>query len=360
MNTHVAHVRSFLREHGIDAFLIKSKTMKKYLGTLTGSGCNVLITASPRECGYLIMDGRYVNEAAEREHDLEFRVHAQGESYLGALEAALAECGCSSVAVESDAVRVPEFRALEALGLSIELLGSEVARMRMVKDDEEVAAVQRAVDLADDVYAKVLERLRVGMTEYEIGALVQYFTLAAGAETMSFDTIVCTGPRTAMPHGRPTSRTVRAHEPVLIDFGAQLDGYQSDMTRVCFLGEPTGQMRELYDVVLEAHLAGVRAIRSGAIARDVDAAARAIIEDAGYGEYFTHGLGHGIGLGGDYPLLNRSGDVVLGENMIMSCEPGVYLPGVGGVRIEDDVVVRDGVGCSMNRTSKSLTVMDAG
>lgn len=355
MNAHVGNVRSFLEERGIDAFLVKSKTMKKYLGTLTGSGCNVLITA---ECGFLIMDGRYVNEANERERDLEFRVHQQGVSYLDELRTCLTECGCTTLGVESDAIRVPEYQKLEALGFEIVLLGSEVARMRMVKDEAEIAAVQRAVDLADDIYAKVLGQLHVGMTEHEIGALVQYYAFAAGAEAMSFDTIVGTGPRSAMPHGRPTDRTVQAHEPILIDFGAQLDGYQSDMTRVCFLGEPTSQMREVYDVVLEAHLAGIDAIKTGVVAKDVDAAARKVIADAGYGEYFTHGLGHGIGLGGDLPLLNTTGDVVLGENMIMSCEPGVYLPGVGGVRIEDDIVIRGGVGCPMNRTPKHLTVLD--
>ncbi len=355
MNAHVKNVRAFLAKRDIDAFLIKSKTMKKYLGTLTGSGCNVLVTT---ERGFLIMDGRYVNEASERERDLEFRVHAQGEGYLGELREALASCGCKTLAVEADAIRVPEYRELERLGFELVLLGDEVARMRMVKDDAEVAAVQRAVDLADDVYARVIERLRVGMTEHEVGALVQYYTLSAGAEAMSFDTIVGTGPHSALPHGRPTDRVIQPHEPVLIDFGAQLDGYQSDMTRVCFLGEPVERMREMYEVVLAAQLTGIDAIRPGMAARDVDAAARKVIADAGYGEYFTHGLGHGIGLGGDLPLLNQSGDVVLGEGMIMSCEPGVYLPGVGGVRIEDDVVLRDGVGCPMNTTSKQLLVLD--
>ena len=355
MNAHVDNVRAFLDERGLDAMLIKSKTMKKYLGTLTGSGCNVLIT---RERGYLIMDGRYVNEAAERERDLEFRVHEQGASYMDELRAALADEGCRTLGIESACVLVPEYRRLEELGFELVLLGDECARMRIVKDEAEIAAVQRAVDLADDIYAKVVDRLHVGMTEHEIGALVQYYAFAAGAEAMSFDTIVATGPRAAMPHGRPTGRTVGVHEPILIDFGVQLDGYQSDMTRTCFIGEPTEQMREIYQVVLAAQLAGIEAIRSGVVARDVDAAARKVITDAGYGEYFTHGLGHGIGLGGDLPLLRASGDIVLAENMIMSCEPGVYVPEVGGVRIEDDVVVRNGVGVPMNATPKDLLVLD--
>lgn len=238
------------------------------------------------------------------------------------------------------------------------LLDGELARMRIIKDEYEIAAVQHAVDVADDVYAKVLEHLHIGMTEYEISALVHYYSIAAGAEAMSFDTIVATGERSALPHGRPTMRTVNEGEPILIDFGVQINGYQSDMTRVCFIGQPSSQMAKVYDTVLAAQLAGIEAIREGVVARDVDAAARKVIADAGYGAYFTHGLGHGIGMGGDLPLLNTSGDIVLRNGMIMSCEPGVYLPGVGGVRIEDDVLLRDGVAVPLNHTPKQLRILE--
>ena len=355
MNAHVDNIYTFLDEHKLDALLIKSKTMKRYLGTLTGSGCKVLFT---RDRGFLIMDGRYVNEAREREFDLEFRVHEQGTSYLAELERALKECGCSTLGIEESEITISEYRNLEGLGLEITLLGSEMALMRLRKDEAEIAAVQHAVDVADDVYAKTIERLHVGMTEFEISALVHYYSIAAGAEAMSFDTIVATGERSAMPHGRPTDRRVQAHEPILIDFGVQINGYQSDMTRVCFLGAPTDQMAHVYETVLNAHLAGIDAIRCGVVARDVDAAARRVITKAGYGEYFTHGLGHGIGMGGDLPLLNTSGDIVLDNGMIMSCEPGVYIPGVGGVRIEDDVLLKDGVSCPLNHTDKQLRILD--
>lgn len=355
MNARVETVRSLLEECGLDALLIKGKTLKRYLGTVTGSGCKVLITP---DGGYLIMDGRYVNEAHELEHDLEFRVHDQGISYLGELARLIEELGIRRMGAEASAVLVPEYAKLVDLGLEPVLLDTELARMRIIKDEAEVAAVQRAVDVADEVYAHVLERLHVGMTEYEISALVQYYSIAAGAEAMSFDTIVATGERSALPHGRPTARTVREGEPILIDFGVQLDGYQSDMTRVCFLGEPSSELVNVYETVLAAHLAGIDAMRVGAVARDVDAAARRVISDAGYGACFTHGLGHGIGMGGDLPLLNTSGEIVLENGMIMSCEPGVYLPGVGGVRIEDDVLLRDGVACPLNHTPKQLCVLE--
>lgn len=355
VNAHVANIRSFLDERGLDAVLIKSKTMKRYLGTVTGSGCKVVIT---RERGFLIMDGRYVNEAAGLERDLEFRVHEQGAGYLGELDAALRASGCGKLGVEEAEISISEYADLQSLGLDLTLLGDEMALMRLVKDEEEIAAVQHAVDVADDVYAKVLEHLKVGMTEFEISALIHYYSIAAGAEAMSFDTIVATGERSALPHGRPTARRIQAHEPILIDFGVQINGYQSDMTRVCFLGAPSDEMAHVYETVLAAHLAGIDAIRCGTVARDVDAAARVVIERAGFGEYFNHGLGHGIGMGGDYPLLNKSGSIVLDNGMIMSCEPGIYLPGVGGIRIEDDVLLRDGVSHPLNRTDKQLRVLE--
>lgn len=355
MNARVEAVRALLEEHELDALLIKGKTLKRYLGTVTGSGCKVLIT---REGGYLIMDGRYVNEAQALEHSLTFCVHDQGVSYLVELTRLVEELCIRRMGVEASAVLVPEYARLIDLGIEPILLDSELARMRMIKEESEIAAVQRAVDVADEVYAQVIERLHVGMSEYEISALVQYYSIAAGAEAMSFDTIVATGERSALPHGRPTARTVREGEPILIDFGVQIDGYQSDMTRVCFLGEPSSELVGIYDTVLAAHLAGIAAIRAGVAARDVDAAARHVIVEAGYGEYFTHGLGHGIGMGGDLPLLNASSETTLEDGMIMSCEPGVYLPGVGGVRIEDDVLLRDGRACPLNHTPKKLRVLE--
>ena len=177
---------------------------------------------------------------------------------------------------------------------------------------------------------------------------------------MSFETIVATGERTALPHGRPTSRKVKAHEPILMDFGIQYKNYQSDMTRICFIGKPTPEIETIYNTVLKANLAGIAAIKEGAIAKDVDAAARQVIEASGYGEYFNHGLGHGIGVDNscELPILNGKGDIVLKENMVMSCEPGIYVPNLGGIRIEDDVWIHDGIGIPLNTTTKDLIILE--
>ena len=353
---HMGRVRAQLAEAGCDAVLIKSKTMKKYLDTMTGSGCKVLITKD-RAC--MILDGRYINEAREREHDLELVEHQQGESYLPYVKSLLEWEGAHVLGVEADQMLVGEYRKVSDLGFEVRLLDDEIPLMRIVKDASEIAAVQRAIDITDEIYAEVVDRLHVGMTEFEISALLQYHAISRGAQQMSFDTIVGTGPRSAMPHGRPTDRAIRPHDPVLIDFGIQYGNYQSDMTRVAFMGEPAPEMRRIYDVVLEAHLAGIAAMRAGAVAGDVDRAARDVIERAGYGDEFSHGLGHGIGIGdgNEWPLLRPGSATVLTDGMMMSCEPGVYVPGVGGVRIEDDVVIEDGVGRSMNHTPKGLRVL---
>ena len=360
MAKRIDKVQQFLKDKNIDALLIKSKTLKKWMSTLTGSGCQILITKNQ---GYLIVDGRYITEAKEKEHDLNIILHnphLTGKNYLGTVEQLLKENQCQSMGVEASQMLVKEYQAVSQLGVDIHLLDEDIVNLRIIKDDEEIEAMKEVIQITDDIYQKVISQIRVGMSEYEISALVHYYSIKAGAQQMSFDTIVATGPRTALPHGRPTSRCVQAHEPIMIDFGIQYQNYQSDMTRVCFIGEPDPQIKKIYDVVLEAQLASLKAIKAGVKACNVDKAARDVIEAAGYGEYFNHGLGHGLGIGedGEGPILNSQSQTILQEHMMMSCEPGVYIPGIGGIRIEDDVVIIDGVGVPLNQTTKDYIILE--
>lgn len=360
MAKRINKIQDFLNEKGIDALLITSKTMKKWMETMLGSGCKVLITQSQ---GYLILDGRYMTEAKEKEHDLKIILHnphTTGKNYLAAVKNILEDEKCQSMGVEASEVLVNEYHQMESLGVDIHLLDEDIMNLRIIKDKEEIEAMKKTIALTDEIYAKVLKQIRVGMTEHEISALVQYYSIAAGAQQMSFDTVVSSGERTALPHGRPTHRQVKAHEPIMIDFGIQYENYQSDMTRVCFIGEPAPEYKKIYDLVLKAQLAGLAAIKSGVRACDVDKAARTVIEEAGYGEYFDHGLGHGIGVtdSGEGPILNSKSQTILQDYMMMSCEPGVYIPGVGGIRIEDDVVIIDGKGIPMNKTTKDYIILE--
>lgn len=359
MAKRIKKIQAYLAEQNLDAILIKSKTMKKYLATLTGSGCQILIT---KDTGYLIVDGRYITEAKEKEHDLHIILHAPhktGRNYLGTVEELLRKHQCRSLGVESFQMLIKEYQEVEKLGVDIRLLDKEIAMLRIQKDEEEIAVMKEAVRITDEIYAKVLQHLHVGMSEYEISALLQYYAICAGAQQMSFETIVGTGERSALPHGRPTARKIKVHEPILIDFGIQYENYQSDMTRVASIGKPKPEIENIYHIVLEAQLAGIAAMKTGTLASDVDKVARDIITSYGYGDYFDHGLGHGLGIGdgNELPILNETGSIILDEHMMMSCEPGIYLPGVGGIRIEDDVVILNGVGVPLNKTTKDFIIL---
>lgn len=360
MAKRIEKIQEFMHDNNIDALLIKSKTMKKWLSTMTGGGCNVLITQNK---GFLILDGRYLTEAKEKEHDLEIILnspHKTGCNYLAVVGDILKKEHCCNLGVEASQMLVKEYRDVEKIGVQIILLDEEIADLRIIKQQEEIDIMQEAVDITDHIYKKVVDNIHLGMTEYEISAMIQYYSIAAGAQQMSFDTIVATGERTAFPHGRPTGRRVKAHEPIMIDFGIQYRDYQSDMTRMCFIGEPEPKIKEIYDIVLKAQLAGLSAINSGITASDVDEAARDVIAKAGYGEYFNHGLGHGLGIGDgcELPILNSASNTILKEHMMMSCEPGIYVPNIGGVRIEDDVVIINGRGVPLNRTTKDFIILE--
>ncbi|WP_282708513.1 M24 family metallopeptidase [Ligilactobacillus sp. Marseille-Q7487] len=356
----VTKVRELLGQKGLDAIWIKSKTMKKWLATMTGSGCQIFIT---REDEYLILDGRYLAEAKDKEPNLNILLHEQNANaieYVYMMINIFQKKGYQNLGVEARDISVKEYQALLDAGINVTLLDQEIVSLRMIKDESEIAKLKEVVELTDQIFLKVLSKVRPGMTENELSAWIQYYSISAGAQKMSFDTIVATGERTAYPHGRPTNKIIKEHEPIMIDFGIQYDNYQSDMTRVCFIKKPTPEIKEVYNLVLEAQKKSIESIKTGVLAKDVDSVARNIITDAGYGKYFNHGLGHGLGIGedGEGPLLNKQSTTILQNNMAMSCEPGVYIPGLGGIRIEDDVVILNGIGMSLNKTTKDYIILD--
>lgn len=253
---------------------------------------------------------------------------------------------------------IPEYIKLNEAGFDITLVTNELGKVRAVKTEEEIALIRKACEITDEIFAEVIAEIKEGMTELEVSALLQYHPLKKGASGMSFEPIVASGTRGAMPHGRPTNKKLKRNEAITIDFGVVYEGYQSDMTRTISIGEPPAEIRKIYDVVLEAQTTAMAAIKEGAKASDIHEIARKIIADNGYGEYFNHGLGHGIGLGdGEVPTLNPRSEDILTEGMVMSCEPGIYVPDLGGVRIEDDVVIIDGKGVSLNKTTKDFIIL---
>ncbi|MDR2976360.1 MAG: aminopeptidase P family protein, partial [Streptococcaceae bacterium] len=349
---------SLLDEQAVDAVLINDKVTKRYLQTMEGGGCHLFITKAE---SFLILDGRYLEEAKGKERDLTiilWNPQDEGSSYLTWVRNYCAAHQIHSIGLENS-VSVAEYAFFEKFMDKTEILSDAFEKLRMIKDSQDIVQLKEAIHTGDEIYKQVLSELYVGMTDYEISAKLQYYSIKAGAARMSFDTIIGVGESTAFPHGRPAGRVIEKNQMIMIDFGLRLNGFESDMTRMCAFGDPGEKMREIYQVVLEANQAGIAAMRAGNRACEADAAARAVTEKYGYAEYFTHGLGHGIGMDNstELPKVNSASQMILQEGMVMSCEPGVYVPCVGGVRIEDNVWIHNGVGVQLDQSSKELTIL---
>jgi len=262
------------------------------------------------------------------------------------------------LAVETDHLSLARWERLLRIAPGAEPVdaGAEVRRLRARKTPDEIALLERAARLTDDVTGRAVGELRAGRSELEVAAAIDHEIAAAGAR-QSFETIVQSGPNSAQPHLRPGGRRLAAGDLVLLDFGAASDGYRADTTRTLVMGEPDARQREVHALVLAAHDAAVAAVRPGATVGEVDEAARAVIRAGGLAEAFIHRVGHGLGLEAhEDPSLDPGGDGLLEEGMVVTIEPGVYVAGWGGVRIEDDVVVERGGPRLLTRADRALRV----
>jgi Xaa-Pro aminopeptidase len=356
VSTRVDRLTDLLPGAGVDAVMVTNLVNVRYLTGYTGSNGAALIGPSVRT---FVTDFRYLEQAAE-EVDASFdrrrAAHELIEAVLDALPAGELRLG-----FEEAHMSVSEHASLrERLPDRVELVGLDglVERLRAVKAPEEVAAIRAASALASAAFEQLISERFIGRTERELAMALEYEMRRRGAERASFEPIVATGPHGALPHASPRETEVRRGELVVIDWGAQLDGYCSDCTRTVAAGSADGRGAEIYELVLEAQLVGVQAVAAGAPTRDVDAVARAVIDAAGFGQRFGHGLGHGVGLEvHERPRLAQRSDAVLEAGNVVTVEPGVYLPGELGVRIEDLVAVTDEGGEILTPLSKVLTVV---
>jgi Xaa-Pro aminopeptidase len=328
-----------IAESGVDAALITAPANVRYLSGLVSSNAAILLPASG--AAVLATDSRYA-EAAERDcTDLEVVTARNIEPALAALAV---ERGYATLAFEAQDMTVERHAALaEMPGGQVHLvpLGRLVEGLRMIKDDGEVSLLARACAITSDAFAQILGEIVPGRTERDLAVLLERTMIDLGAEAPAFDTIVASGPNGAIPHHSPGDRAFESGDLITIDCGARYRGYHADMTRTVALGAPASWQREIYDLVAAAQLAGVAAAVPGAEVAHVDAAARDIIDAAGHKDHFGHGLGHGVGLEvHESPLLARGQTGKLVDRVPVTVEPGVYLPGRGGVRIEDTLVVR--------------------
>ena len=328
---------SRLPELGADAFLITRLPNVRYLTGFTGSNGQVVLTA---DGGVFLTDGRYEQQSRREVPDLR-RVTYRAE-FVPRFAEACRELGAGRVAFESAGVTHRTYTQLVETGIGLIPTGEEVERLRRIKDPEERAALQAAQAIADQAFDRITGKLCEGVAEREVALELDVTMRGLGSEGVSFDTIVAFGESAAEPHHRPTDRPLSRGDVVKMDFGCVVNGYHSDMTRTVAFGEPDGRLREIYDVVRRAQQAGVDAVRPGVPCNDVDAATRDPIKEAGYGDQYGHGAGHGVGLEiHEAPWLRPGGDDSLPEGTVVTVEPGIYLEGRAGIRIEDNVVVTD-------------------
>jgi len=349
-NVRIERIRQKLAAEGMDALLVKQPANVRYLSGFTaGDDASLLITASD---AFIITDFRYY-EQAQRESPAYQLVKL--EKPLPATFADLVhQLGARRVAFEGDFVTYALYQELSsAEGINLVPTKGWIETLRAIKSSEELALIQRAVAISDAAIAALPELIRPGMTERQLALELEIHMRTHGAEAISFPIIAAGGPNGAMPHAVATDRPLMPGEPIVLDLGARVAGYGSDLTRTICLGQPDARFQEIYGLVLAAQEAAESAIRPGILGKEVDAIARQIIMDAGYGDAFGHGLGHGIGLWHDPPTLNPRSEDRLQPGMVFSVEPGIYLPGWGGVRIEDVVVVTDTGAKVLTAVSKS-------
>jgi Xaa-Pro aminopeptidase len=349
-----ARLAQAMVERGLDVVLVTELVNVRYLTGFSGSNGAVLVTADAD--AVVATDGRYQDQAAGEAPDVELVITRTLERDL--LLRAGAQ-GRSRVGFEDQSVTVATHTQLSAL-TSVELapVGQLITDLRVVKDADEVAAVREACRISDAALATLLTQVHAGQTEREVARRLENLMYDAGADALAFETIVASGPNSAVPHHQPTQRVIETGDLLKMDFGAMCRGYHADMTRTVVVGPPARWQEELYLVVAAAQRAGREALREGAGLADVDYAARSVVTDAGLGEHFTHGLGHGVGLQiHEAPFLGATALGKLQAGTPVTVEPGVYLPGRGGVRIEDTLLVGRRDAESLTTTTRELLVV---
>jgi Xaa-Pro dipeptidase len=335
-----------LDELSVDALLITRLLHTRYLTGFTGSNGQVLVR---RDGAVFLTDGRYTEQSRREVPDLE-RV-----TYLNPLREELAGYldGVARLGFEAEEMTVATRDRFDDALTDVELVATTevVETLRAVKDDEERDAIRRAQAITDAAFGRILEHFAVGVSEQQMSRQLESLLMDEGAEGLAFDSIVAFGENAAEPHHEPAHRLLEEGDVIKLDFGARFDGYHADMTRTISFGAPAGEIKKIHAVVRESQQAGIDAVRAGVTGASVDAVSREVIERAGYGDRFVHSLGHGVGLEiHEAPSLGRKQDEPLPMGAVVTVEPGIYIPGLGGVRIEDMVEVTED-GCVVVGTS---------
>ncbi len=356
-------IRLRLKRRKLDALLVTQPENRRYLSGYTPKDTSIQESSGTllipvKGTPFLLTDSRFLLQAEKEAKGFKIELYQRGLIFL--LKRLLEQFSIKRLAFESHytlhSTATTLINAAEKVGVEAVPLTGLVEKLRSIKTGTELKKIQRSVELNEKVFQEVYKGLYPGQTELEVAVRIETVMRKMGAEGPSFESIVAGGPNGAMPHAVPSGRKLKKGEPIVIDMGLILDGYCSDMTRTVVLGTPDGRTVELFRLVRKAQLAGIKRIRDGVAAKEADRAARDIISDAGYGAQFGHGLGHGVGLAvHEAPSLNRRSRKKLKSGMVVTVEPGIYIPGWGGIRLENMVAVTKN-GCHV--LNKDTTFLD--
>lgn len=343
-----------LEAENLDAIMVESEFNRTYVTGFTGTSGLALV--SKFGCVF-ITDFRYTEQAADQIKGFEIVQHT-GPIYQE-LEKQVVNLGIKTIGVEKNLVTYGTFTNLQNV-LSCEIVPVQgiIEDLRLIKSPSEIKIIKEATEIADAAFSHILGFIQPGKTELEVSNELEFFMRKLGAKCSSFDTIVASGLRSALPHGVATSKVIESSEMVTLDFGAYYKGYCSDITRTVSVGKPSSEMENIYNIVLEAQLRGVNGIRPGMTGKEADALTRDYITEKGYGPQFGHSTGHGLGMEvHEQPSLSFKSDQVLQPGMIVTVEPGIYVAGTGGVRIEDDILITDTGVEILTKSSKELIIL---
>ncbi|MDB5056233.1 MAG: Xaa-Pro dipeptidase [Bacilli bacterium] len=349
-------LRAVMSELELEAVLITNAYNRMYLTGFTGTSGYVLIT---QERAILLTDFRYMTQAPLQAKYFEVMEHAP--KMIVTVKELLTILKIDRLGFEQNELTFGTHQTymIELAPILLEPTDQLIEKLRIIKDAAELQVIQEAADLADQTFSYILTKLKPGVSEREIALEMEIYMRRHGAVSSSFDTIVASGERSALPHGVASDRLLQANEFVKLDFGAYYKGYCSDLTRTVVLGKPSERHKQIYDIVLEAQLLTLDKLKPGMTGKEADAVARDVIKQAGFGDHFGHGTGHGLGMEiHEAPRLSQLSEAVLEAGMVVTVEPGIYIPGFGGVRIEDDVVLTENGIRIFTHSTKDFLVID--
>ncbi|QKS70950.1 aminopeptidase P family protein [Paenalkalicoccus suaedae] len=352
--TKLDKLRSQFDEHSIDGMIITSPVNRQYITGFTGSAGIALLSKNEAR---LITDFRYTDQANEQAQG--FTIVKHTASIFEEVAKQAKELGISKLGFEQDVVSYSHFSIFKkTVEAELVPVSGLIENLRQIKTDEEISIIQEAVDIADKAFSHIQSYIKAGVKEIDISNELEFFMRKQGAVSSSFDIIVASGYRSALPHGVASDKVMERGELVTLDFGAYYKGYCSDITRTVAIGEPSDELRNIYNIVLEAQLRGVNGIKPGLTGVEADALTRDYIKEQGYGEQFGHSTGHGLGMEvHEAPGLSFKSNNVLKEGMIVTVEPGIYVSGLGGTRIEDDILITKDGNRILSNSTKELLIL---